>query len=226
MKVLCSSLGLGAAPRWTRPVKWRSWTSTSPLPLTPPAGAQQSFRFSSQDTGELLTSSKATRSADRISQRWHSVSIVTSYNPYDGPNDNPEVELPLTAGEYIYVYGDMDDDGFYEGEPGVDLFPFTDSTSCFFCFYTVLTYCCSAPEVGSSNKRLFLHLFTFMPCICTHLSVLPNPNIEKRKPFLFFLYRFCSKKKKILNLNLLLEEKQCGCIVQYKNEPYFGEMLF
>lgn len=38
-----------------------------------------------------------------------------SYNPYDGPNDNPEVELPLTAGEYIYVYGDMDDDGFYEG---------------------------------------------------------------------------------------------------------------
>ncbi|KAI7812335.1 putative peripheral-type benzodiazepine receptor-associated protein 1 [Triplophysa rosa] len=39
-----------------------------------------------------------------------------SYNPYEGPNDNPEVELPLTAGEYIYVYGDMDDDGFYEGE--------------------------------------------------------------------------------------------------------------
>uniref|UniRef100_A0A8C9XLX8 RIMS-binding protein 2 n=1 Tax=Sander lucioperca TaxID=283035 RepID=A0A8C9XLX8_SANLU len=41
---------------------------------------------------------------------------LSPYNPYDGPNDNPEVELPLTAGEYIYVYGDMDDDGFYEGE--------------------------------------------------------------------------------------------------------------
>ncbi|XP_051973684.1 peripheral-type benzodiazepine receptor-associated protein 1-like [Xyrauchen texanus] len=39
-----------------------------------------------------------------------------SYNPFDGPNDNPEVELPLTAGEYIYVNGDMDDDGFFEGE--------------------------------------------------------------------------------------------------------------
>ncbi|XP_069801796.1 peripheral-type benzodiazepine receptor-associated protein 1 isoform X2 [Dendropsophus ebraccatus] len=39
-----------------------------------------------------------------------------SYNPFDGPNENPEAELPLTAGEYIYVYGDMDDDGFYEGE--------------------------------------------------------------------------------------------------------------
>uniref|UniRef100_A0A8C5NBW0 RIMS-binding protein 2-like n=1 Tax=Gouania willdenowi TaxID=441366 RepID=A0A8C5NBW0_GOUWI len=44
-----------------------------------------------------------------------------SYNPYDGPNDNPEVELPLTAGEYIYVYGDMDDDGFYEGTPDAPL---------------------------------------------------------------------------------------------------------
>ncbi|KAE8622454.1 hypothetical protein XENTR_v10005249 [Xenopus tropicalis] len=39
-----------------------------------------------------------------------------SYNPFDGPNENPEAELPLTAGEYIYIYGDMDDDGFYEGE--------------------------------------------------------------------------------------------------------------
>ncbi|KAM4047494.1 peripheral-type benzodiazepine receptor-associated protein 1 isoform 2-T2 [Anomaloglossus baeobatrachus] len=39
-----------------------------------------------------------------------------SYNPFDGPNENPEAELPITAGEYIYIYGDMDDDGFYEGE--------------------------------------------------------------------------------------------------------------
>ncbi|XP_059829146.1 peripheral-type benzodiazepine receptor-associated protein 1 isoform X4 [Hypanus sabinus] len=39
-----------------------------------------------------------------------------SYNPFEGPNENPEAELPLTAGEYIYVYGDMDEDGFYEGE--------------------------------------------------------------------------------------------------------------
>ncbi|XP_030041915.1 peripheral-type benzodiazepine receptor-associated protein 1 [Microcaecilia unicolor] len=39
-----------------------------------------------------------------------------SYNPFDGPNENPEAELPLTAGEYVYIYGEMDDDGFYEGE--------------------------------------------------------------------------------------------------------------
>lgn len=41
---------------------------------------------------------------------------VCSYNPYDGPNENPEAELPLVAGKYLYVYGTMDDDGFYQGE--------------------------------------------------------------------------------------------------------------
>uniref|UniRef100_A0A8C1ISW4 RIMS-binding protein 2 n=1 Tax=Cyprinus carpio TaxID=7962 RepID=A0A8C1ISW4_CYPCA len=40
----------------------------------------------------------------------------SDYNPYDGPNEHPEAELPLVAGKYLYVYGDMDDDGFYEGE--------------------------------------------------------------------------------------------------------------
>ncbi|XP_033627080.1 RIMS-binding protein 2-like isoform X2 [Asterias rubens] len=44
-----------------------------------------------------------------------------NYDPYrDSPNDNPDAELPLTAGDYIYVYGDPDEesewDGFYEGE--------------------------------------------------------------------------------------------------------------
>ncbi|KAJ8368364.1 hypothetical protein SKAU_G00083920 [Synaphobranchus kaupii] len=39
-----------------------------------------------------------------------------SYEPYDGPYHSPEVELPLKAGEYIFVYGDKDGDGFYEGE--------------------------------------------------------------------------------------------------------------
>eukprot|EP00062_Callorhinchus_milii_P021662 gi/632978616/ref/XP_007906013.1/ PREDICTED: RIMS-binding protein 2 isoform X1 [Callorhinchus milii] len=39
-----------------------------------------------------------------------------SYNPYEGPNENPEAELPLRSGKYLYVYGDMDEDGFYEGE--------------------------------------------------------------------------------------------------------------
>lgn len=38
-----------------------------------------------------------------------------SYNPFEGPNENPEAELPLTAGEYVYIYGSMDEDGFFEG---------------------------------------------------------------------------------------------------------------
>ncbi|XP_054851837.1 RIMS-binding protein 3C-like [Eublepharis macularius] len=39
-----------------------------------------------------------------------------SYDPFNGPNKNPEAELPLTAGEYVYIYGEMDEDGFYKGE--------------------------------------------------------------------------------------------------------------
>ncbi|XP_037543643.1 RIMS-binding protein 2 [Nematolebias whitei] len=58
----------------------------------------------------------ASCSASRAAPKLQVFIARYSYNPYDGPNDNPEVELPLTAGEYIYVYGDMDDDGFYEGE--------------------------------------------------------------------------------------------------------------
>ncbi|KAG8523085.1 RIMS-binding protein 3C [Galemys pyrenaicus] len=39
-----------------------------------------------------------------------------SYNPFEGPNRHPENELPLMAGDYVYIFGDMDEDGFYEGE--------------------------------------------------------------------------------------------------------------
>ncbi|XP_078598124.1 peripheral-type benzodiazepine receptor-associated protein 1-like isoform X1 [Branchiostoma floridae x Branchiostoma japonicum] len=39
-----------------------------------------------------------------------------SYNPYDGPNDNPEAELSFQAGDYVYVYGEMDEDMFFQGE--------------------------------------------------------------------------------------------------------------
>lgn len=40
-----------------------------------------------------------------------------SYNPTEmSPNQNFDLELPLTAGDYLYVYGDMDDDGYYHGQ--------------------------------------------------------------------------------------------------------------
>ena len=40
-----------------------------------------------------------------------------SYDPFkQSPNENPEQELHLAAGDFILVFGEMDDDGFYLGE--------------------------------------------------------------------------------------------------------------
>ncbi|XP_029475768.1 RIMS-binding protein 2 isoform X7 [Rhinatrema bivittatum] len=55
-------------------------------------------------------------SKERYSGKVHLCIARYSYNPFDGPNENPEAELPLTMGKYLYVYGDMDEDGFFEGE--------------------------------------------------------------------------------------------------------------
>uniref|UniRef100_A0A8C1CGC3 RIMS-binding protein 2 n=1 Tax=Cyprinus carpio carpio TaxID=630221 RepID=A0A8C1CGC3_CYPCA len=56
------------------------------------------------------------RSSSPMQASLSEVCYASHYNPYDGPNEHPEAELPLVAGKYLYVYGDMDDDGFYEGE--------------------------------------------------------------------------------------------------------------
>uniref|UniRef100_A0A3Q2QIF1 RIMS binding protein 2 n=1 Tax=Fundulus heteroclitus TaxID=8078 RepID=A0A3Q2QIF1_FUNHE len=69
----------------------------------------------SQSPMEDETSS-STRSKPRYTGQVRLCTARYSYNPYDGPNEHPEAELPLVAGKYLYVYGDMDDDGFYEGE--------------------------------------------------------------------------------------------------------------
>lgn len=39
-----------------------------------------------------------------------------SYDPFDGPSQQPELELPLTAGQHVYVFGQVDEDGWYVGE--------------------------------------------------------------------------------------------------------------
>ncbi|XP_053327575.1 RIMS-binding protein 2 isoform X1 [Spea bombifrons] len=69
-------------------------------------------RFESDMDNEQNTNT----SKQRYSGKVHLCIARYSYNPYDGPNENPEAELPLVAGKYLYVYGDMDEDGFYEGE--------------------------------------------------------------------------------------------------------------
>ncbi|KAF7669159.1 hypothetical protein LDENG_00236050 [Lucifuga dentata] len=60
--------------------------------------------------------SSTTRSKPRFTGNVRLCIARYSYNPYDGPNEHPEAELPLVAGKYLYVYGTMDEDGFYEGE--------------------------------------------------------------------------------------------------------------
>ncbi|XP_073807928.1 peripheral-type benzodiazepine receptor-associated protein 1 isoform X15 [Danio rerio] len=112
----------------------KSGSTSSPTPprseqthLSPKSAASQpASPRKSSPTHEVDTASEVEELDIDVSPAPYSVSKAAaklqvfiarySYNPYDGPNDNPEVELPLTAGEYIYVYGDMDDDGFYEGE--------------------------------------------------------------------------------------------------------------
>ncbi|XP_066501198.1 RIMS-binding protein 2 isoform X1 [Hoplias malabaricus] len=76
--------------------------SRSPLPTSP-----------SEMDDEV---NPAPRSKARYTGQVRLCTARYSYNPYDGPNEHPEAELPLVAGKYLYVYGDMDDDGFYEGE--------------------------------------------------------------------------------------------------------------
>ena len=40
-----------------------------------------------------------------------------SYDPFQhSPNESPEAELQVNAGDYILVWGDVDEDGFFDGE--------------------------------------------------------------------------------------------------------------
>ena len=40
-----------------------------------------------------------------------------SYDPFQhSPNDSPEAELQVNAGDYILVWGEVDEDGFFDGE--------------------------------------------------------------------------------------------------------------
>ncbi|XP_039105514.1 RIMS-binding protein 2 [Hyaena hyaena] len=87
-----------------------------PLPVKPTflsRSASPRCRFESDmENGRNSSASKQQRHSGKV----HLCVARYSYNPFDGPNENPEAELPLTAGKYLYVYGDMDEDGFYEGE--------------------------------------------------------------------------------------------------------------
>ncbi|XP_063081531.1 RIMS-binding protein 2 isoform X10 [Cavia porcellus] len=87
----------------------------------PPGSAKPSFLSRSSSPrcrfeSDMDNERNPNTSKQRYSGKVHLCVARYSYNPFDGPNENPEAELPLTAGKYLYIYGDMDEDGFYEGE--------------------------------------------------------------------------------------------------------------
>ncbi|XP_068099679.1 RIMS-binding protein 2 isoform X14 [Hyperolius riggenbachi] len=86
--------------------------SVKPIFQTRSRSGSPRHRFESDMDNEQTTNT----SKQRYSGKVHLCIARYSYNPFDGPNENPEAELPLVAGKYLYVYGDMDEDGFYEGE--------------------------------------------------------------------------------------------------------------
>ncbi|KAK2837580.1 hypothetical protein Q5P01_014792 [Channa striata] len=87
--------------------------SVKPTFLTRSRAGSPARAFLSEMDKEL---SSTTRSKLRFTGKVRLCIARYSYNPYDGPNEHPEAELPLVAGKYLYVYGTMDEDGFYEGE--------------------------------------------------------------------------------------------------------------
>ncbi|XP_061458656.1 RIMS-binding protein 2 isoform X8 [Rhineura floridana] len=86
--------------------------SIRPIFLSRSRSGSPRCRFESDMDNEQNSNTSKQRYVGKV----HLCIARYSYNPFDGPNENPEAELPLTAGKYLYVYGDMDEDGFYEGE--------------------------------------------------------------------------------------------------------------
>ncbi|KAF7240794.1 RIMS-binding protein 2 [Varanus komodoensis] len=111
-----SSGGHGVISEYIRPLQLSGdkpeQLSIKPTFLSRSQSGSPGCRFESDMDNERNSNT----SKQRYSGKVHLCIARYSYNPFDGPNENPEAELPLTAGKYLYVYGDMDEDGFYEGE--------------------------------------------------------------------------------------------------------------
>ena len=44
-----------------------------------------------------------------------------SYDPYQySPNESPEAELPLHSGDYVLIYGEMDEVGYCKGRKSLN----------------------------------------------------------------------------------------------------------
>ncbi|XP_061842058.1 RIMS-binding protein 2 isoform X8 [Nerophis lumbriciformis] len=123
--------------------------SVKPTFLTRSRGSSQGRALLSEMDKEL---GSTTRSKPRFTGKVRLCIARYSYNPYDGPNEHPEAELPLVAGKYLYIYGTMDEDGFYEG-----LVPRIFYSPLFF-FYKYSRYCqpsfCVSGELLDGQRGL------------------------------------------------------------------------
>ncbi|XP_049839037.1 RIMS-binding protein 2-like isoform X9 [Schistocerca gregaria] len=80
-----------------------------------PPGVYSTFPGTEQ---QMITDSKVVDMLDIPGKGRCYVYIARySYDPFQqSPNENPEAELPVNAGDYLLVWGTMDEDGFFDGE--------------------------------------------------------------------------------------------------------------
>ncbi|CAF4652800.1 unnamed protein product [Rotaria sp. Silwood1] len=79
-------------------------------PLSTMVDSQTSTR---DDSAPIHSRQRLTNSNDKLARI---VVAKYSYEPLRfSPNDHPEIELPLKLGEYYIIYGNIDEDGFYDG---------------------------------------------------------------------------------------------------------------
>ncbi|CAF2720501.1 unnamed protein product [Rotaria sp. Silwood2] len=79
-------------------------------PLSIMADSQTSTR---DDSAPIHSYQRSTNFNDKLARI---VVAKYSYEPLRfSPNDHPEIELPLKLGDYYIIYGNIDEDGFYDG---------------------------------------------------------------------------------------------------------------
>lgn len=90
-------------------------------PLVPPPPPPQPLPPQAPPTPQKVYEEKAIQSileqAPPPKQKYFLYTCKYSYDPFKmSPNDNPEAELPLLAGDYLFILSEEDEDGFYTGE--------------------------------------------------------------------------------------------------------------
>ncbi|BFZ05367.1 hypothetical protein BsWGS_08406 [Bradybaena similaris] len=84
---------------------------------------EEKYREIDQEVSRTSWNQHEQRSDDSLMSLWARNGPIQvyiakyNYDPFQlSPNENPEAELTLTAGDYVLVVGDMDEDGFFDGE--------------------------------------------------------------------------------------------------------------